>query len=157
MQTITVKRSETELGTETEAAIWQLYQQPVPRVNGRQVEASDYPVTPRRAPEDEKHANRDVEYDEDHRHWSPHSQSYAPADILFQHLRDGWLLGDKVLVQVIQCFSRRCIEVYYFRLTSGSEPLWMPIIANPVILRLVKERGLAAIRVYPDCEISGLL
>ena len=157
MQSITVTRSETELGTEEQAARWQLHQQPVSRVNSQRLEASDYPVTSRCAPEDAKHANRDVEYDDDHRHWSPTSQPYAPADILFQYLRDGWLLGDKVLVQVVQCFSQRCVEVYYFRLTHDGEPVLMPIIANPVILRLVVERGLAAIRVHPDGEIADLL
>lgn len=157
MQSITVKRSDTELLTEAQAARWQLYPQPVSRVNSQRIETSDDPLTSRCAPEDAKHANRDVEYDDDHRHWSPNSQPYAPADILFQYLRDGWLLGDRIIIQVAQCFSRRCVEVYYFRLTSGSERILMPIIANPVILRLVMERGLAAIRVYPNCEISDLL
>lgn len=157
MQSITVKRSETELGTEAQAAIWQLYPQPMSRVNSQRIETSDYPVTSRCAQEDEKHANRDVEYDDDHRHWSPNSQPYAPADILFQYLRDGWLLEDKVLVQVIQCFSRRCVEVYYFRLAHDGEPVWMPIIANPVVLRLVMERGLVMIRLNTDCEISDRL
>lgn len=156
MQSITVKRSETELLTEAQAARWQLYPRSVSRVNGKRIETSDYPLTSRCAPEDEKHANRDVEYDDDHRHWSPTSQSYAPADILFQYLRDGWLLEDKVLVQVIQCFSRRCVEVYYFRLTHDGEPVLMPIIANPVILRFIMERGLVTIRVSTDHEISDL-
>ena len=157
MQSIMVKRSETELRTEAQVARWHLYQQPVSRVNGRRVEASDYSVTSRSAPEDEKQPKSEVEHDEDHRHWSPNSQSYAPADILFQYLRDGWLLGDKVLVQVFQCFSWRCVEVYYFRLTHDSAPVLMPIIANPVILRFVMERGLTVVRVIPDCEISDLL
>ena len=112
MQSITVKRSETELGTEAQAAGRAAIWQPVSRVNSQRIETSDDRVTPRCAPEDAKHANRDVEVDDDHRHWSPNSQPYAPADILFQYLRDGWLLGDKVMVQVVQCFSRRCVEVY---------------------------------------------
>jgi len=157
MQSTIVKRAETELRTAVQATGWQLFQQPVSRVNSQRIETSDYPATSRCAPEDEKHVNRDVECDDDHRHWSPTSQSYAPADILFQHLRAGWLLGDKALVQVGQCFSRRCVEVYYFRLTSGSERIVMPIIANPVILRLTLERELAVIRVYPDYEFSDLL
>jgi hypothetical protein len=34
--------------------------------------------------------------------------------------------------------------VYYFKLTLDGEPVWMPILANPVVLRFVIERGLAA-------------
>lgn len=157
MQSIMGKRSQTELRAEAQAARRHLYQQPVSRVDVRRVEVSDYPVTSWSAPEDEKHAKSEVEHDEDHHHWSPNSQSYAPPDLLFQYLRDGWLLGDRVLVQVFQCFSWRCIEVYSFKLTLDGEPVLMPIIANPVILRFVMERGLTVVRVIPDCEISDLL
>lgn len=156
MQNIMVKRSETELGTEAQTARRQLYQQPVSRANGRRVEVSDCPLASWSAPLDKNRAKSEVECDNDHRHWSPNSQSYAPADVLFQYLRDGWLLGDRVLIQVFTCFSRRRVEVYSFKLILDSEPVLMPIIANPVILRFVMERGLTVIRVIPDREISDL-
>jgi hypothetical protein len=154
MQSITVKGPETQLLTQAQAARSQFYQPSVPRASSQRIEASDYPAMSQCAPEAEKHANREVELDNDHRHWSSTSQPYAPADILLQYLRDGWLLGDKVLVQVVQCFSWRCVEVYHFRLMSGREHILMPIIANPVILRFVMERGLAAIRIYTDYEVA---
>ncbi len=151
MQSLTVTRSETELATEAQAARRQLHEQSVARVNGRQVEVDDS-LVPSLPLTDAKRTQIDVEYDDDNRHWSATSQAYAPADVLFQYLRDGWLLGDQVMVQVVRCFSRRCVEVYYFRLTSSRERVLMPVIANPVTSRLIMERGLRAIRVFTDCE-----
>ena len=158
MQSITLKRSETELETEIQAVRRRRYRQLVSRSNGRRVEARDeVTLTSRHNAQDEKHAKRDVEYDDDHRHWSASSQPYAPADILFRYLRDGWFLGDKAIVQAVRCFSHRCVEVYYFRLTFGREYVMMPVIANPAVLRLVRERELVTIRLYADREISDLL
>ncbi len=156
MQSITVKRSEIELRTAELTSRWQRYRQPVSRDNSLQIEDGDDPVPSWCAPQDEKQANRGVEYEDDHRHWSPHSQPYASADMVIQYLRDGWLLGDKVMVQAVRCFSRRSVELYYFRLTSGREQILMPVIANPVVLRLIMERKLVTIRLYTDCETSDL-
>jgi hypothetical protein len=83
MQSITVTKSEAELGIEAQAARWQLYQQPGSHVNSQRIETSDDRVTPRCAPEDEKRADSDAEYDDDLRHWSPTSQPYAPATCYF--------------------------------------------------------------------------
>lgn len=147
--------SKAELTTEAQTARWRSHQQSVARVNSRPVEVGDY-LVPSLPPADARRTQIDVEYDEDNRHWSAGSQAYAPADVLFQYLRDGWLLGDKVMVQVVRCFSRRCVEVYYFRLRSGHERVLMPVLANPVVLRLVMERKLVTIRLYTDREISDL-
>lgn len=153
MQSLMVTRSETELATDAQAARWQLHQQSVARVNGRRTEVGNY-LVPSVPPTNAKRTQIDVEYDDDNRHWSATSEPYAPADVLLQYLRDGWLLGDKVMVRVVRCFSLRCVEVYYFRLTSDNEYVLMPVIANPVISRLVIERGLRAIRIDTDHEIE---
>ena len=91
-------------------------------------------------------ASGEVDADEDDRHWAPASETYAPAHILFQYIRNGWVLEYYVHVQVSRCFSSRCVEVYSFRLTQGRESVLMPIIANPAILRLVIERELTVVR-----------
>ena len=41
------------------------------------------------------------EYDDDYRHWSPTSQPFTSAEVLFQHLRDGWQLQDRVIVRAL--------------------------------------------------------
>lgn len=144
MQNITVKGPETQLATQAQAAEWQINKQPLPRVQDRH---GKHLILSQRVLEHEIYASNEVEYDDDNRHWSPSSQPYAPADILFQYLREGWLLGDTVVIQVIQCFSGRCVEIYHFQLSSSSGHVSMPIIANPVILRLIVERGLTTLGV----------
>lgn len=90
----------------------------------------------------------DPDHDEDYRHWSPLSQPYAPADVLLQYLRGGWQIQGRVLVEVSRCTSRRCTELYYFILTRDDERLTMPVLANPVVLRLAQELGLILVRVH---------
>lgn len=51
------------------------------------------------------------------------------------------------------CSLRRCMV----KLTLDGEPVLMSIIANPVVLRFVMERGLTVVRVIPESEISDLL
>lgn len=76
------------------------------------------------------------------RHWSSGSQRYAPADILLQYLRGGWMVDDAVPVETFYCGGARYVKVYYFRLVYEDEDLWMPVIENPVVLRLIRERNL---------------
>ncbi len=76
------------------------------------------------------------------RYWSAGSQRYAPADILLQYLRGGWMVDDAVPVETFYCGGARCVKVYYFRLFYEEEDLWMPVIENPVVLRLIGERNL---------------
>lgn len=84
---------------------------------------------------------------EDYRHWSPRSQLYASTDALLQYLRNGWELKDRVLVEMCRCESWRYVELYYFVLSLNDERITMPVIANPVVVRLVQERGLAVVHV----------
>ena len=94
----------------------------------------------------EPNASREVDADYDDRHWALTSETYAPAHILLQYIRDGWVLQDNVYVQLSHCFSGRCVEIFSFRLDHGCESILMPIIANPAVLRTIIERGLIVVR-----------
>ncbi len=88
------------------------------------------------------------ERDEDYHHWSPISQPYAPAHVLLQYLREGWQIHERVLVEVSPCISQQCTEMYCFILIRDGVRITMPVLANPVVLRLAKERGLILIWVH---------
>jgi len=100
--------------------------------------------------DDEEPVNNQIETDDNYRHWSPQSQRFAPADILLQYLQDGWNINNRIVAEVFHCPSRQCAELYYFMLLHNSEYITIPVIANPLVLRLVREFGLTVIRVYED-------
>jgi hypothetical protein len=101
---------------------------------------------------DEGPAAPGFERGEDYRHWSPLSQPYAPADVLLQYLRERWQIQESVLVEVSRCISYQCTEMYNFILIRGGERITMPVLANPVVLRLTRELGLILIRVHTASE-----
>ncbi len=82
-----------------------------------------------------------------HRHWSPTSQTYAPADVLMSHLQTGWRLDGLAGVESFWHAGVRRVDVYYFTLVRGDERLEMPVLANPTVFRLIEENQLNVIRV----------
>jgi hypothetical protein len=84
---------------------------------------------------------------ERHLHWSQQSQVYASAEVLTQRMRDGWRLGDVAAVETFYYGGYRWVEVYYFTLLRGESRMELPVLANPVVLRLIHERGLSVVRV----------
>lgn len=80
--------------------------------------------------------------DDDYRHWSPPSQPYTTADVLLQYLRCEWECANEITVKTSHCVSSRRVEIYIFTISKGHEHLCVPVVSNPVILRLVRERGL---------------
>ncbi len=91
--------------------------------------------------------DKSIESDDDYRHWSAKSQPFAPADVLLQYLQDGWKINNRVVVEVFPCLSRQCVELYCFMLLRDKEYVTIPVVANPVILRLTREFSLTLIRV----------
>ena len=96
------------------------------------------------------------EYDEDYRHWSPTSQPFTSAEVLLQHLRDGWQLQDRVIVRTFHCFSRRCVRLYYFSVLLDSRHFAIPVLENPVVLGLVYQYGLKLVNFTVDCDTNIL-
>lgn len=91
---------------------------------------------------------RELEIDEDYRHWSPESQSYTTAEVLLQYLSWGWECMNHVTVKTSRCGHRRFIELYSFEIAKGHERLCVPVVSNPVILRLIHERKLNVIQSF---------
>ena len=141
----TVRTARTEL-LEAPCARRQPYTHFVLKDTRQAVQTSDSAPDRRCFSPEGPNASCEVDADDDDRHWAPTSETYAPAHILFQYIRDGWVLQDNVYVQMSRCFSGRCVEIYSFRLTHGHKSVLMPIIANPAIRRLVIERELTVVR-----------
>jgi hypothetical protein len=89
-----------------------------------------------------------------YRHWSPESETYAPGEVLLRYLRDSWTPDNIVNVETFPCSGCRQVEVYFFLLVRGDKRISMPLIANPVVLRLIHEYELTVQR---DGEESNIL
>ncbi len=94
----------------------------------------------------------ELDADDGYRHWAPESQPIAPADIVLQFLSQGWRLHDQVFVEVYTRRNGRCIELFYFTLLLDHEQRSVPVVANPVVHRLIQEHGL---RLFPLSGVEG--
>ncbi len=86
-------------------------------------------------------------YGDTYRHWSPESEPYASADVLIQYLRMGWVLDKLVAVETIYHTAHRRSNVYYFTLHRDEQTVEMPVLANPVVLDLLKRNRLTTLRI----------
>ena len=80
------------------------------------------------------------------RHWSSSSQTYAPADVLLEYLADGWDISSVVGHEEYWYGGGRHVAVYYFELTKDNQALVLPILGNPIVRRLVRQRQLRIVR-----------
>jgi hypothetical protein len=94
----------------------------------------------------------DVRDDEISRHWSPDSETYAPADILLQYLKNGWLLEKLVAVETIYYAGYRRSEIFYFTLERDGRSVEMPILSNPAVFKVIEENELTTLRINVDRE-----
>jgi hypothetical protein len=85
-------------------------------------------------------------------YWSPKSQSYAPADILLRYLDYGWELDHLAAVESYWHHGVRRTDIYYFTLNFGDSRIEMPVLANPTVLKLIRDRHLTVIRVNGGLE-----
>ncbi len=90
--------------------------------------------------------------DEFHRHWSPESEIYAPADVLLQYLTRGWRLDKPIAVETVYYAGYRRSDVYYFTLERDGVSLEMPVLATPVVFKLIEDRQLTTLRINVDRE-----
>ncbi len=82
------------------------------------------------------------------RHWSPDSELYAPADVLFQYLWLGWSLKNSVAVEVVHYGGYRRSVIYFFTLENEDKVVEIPVVATPPVLRLVEEEHLETLYVW---------
>jgi hypothetical protein len=76
------------------------------------------------------------------RHWSPSSQTYAPADVLLEYLANGWSISPAVGLEEHWYGGGRHIDVYHFELTQRELAVIMLVHGNPVVRRLMHQRQL---------------
>lgn len=79
------------------------------------------------------------------RHWSPTSQEYAPADVLLRFLTNGWKISPVVGLEEHRHAGVRKVDVYHFELTKDDKQQILPVQSNPVVRRLLHERGLRVV------------
>jgi hypothetical protein len=87
---------------------------------------------------------------ETHRHWSPQSQNYASADILLQYIASGWEPENTALVETYYSAGVRRSEIFYFSLVRDGERVEMPVLANPMVSRLIEKYHLNVLRVNDE-------
>ena len=85
-----------------------------------------------------------------YRHWDPESETYAPAVVLLQYLRLGWQLDRLVGVETYYCSGYLRSDVYYFTLRSDAGSIEIPVLANPVVFKVVDSYDLNIVRINVD-------
>ncbi len=93
--------------------------------------------------------------DDMHRHWSPDSETYAPADVLLQYLKSGWQLEKLVAVETVYYAGFRRSDIYYFTLERDGSTVEMPILANPAVFKVIEQNQLTTLRINVDREGHG--
>ncbi|PJF44039.1 MAG: hypothetical protein CUN55_06035 [Phototrophicales bacterium] len=79
------------------------------------------------------------------RHWSRQSQPIAPAEILVNRLQNGWQLSPVATCQQHHYGPGRTIDIYTFTLTQNGDVLQLPVRANPVVHRIIREHNLEVV------------
>lgn len=85
--------------------------------------------------------------DDEYKHWCPASETYATADVLLQYLRAGWELDNLVAVETFYHAGYRCSDIYCFTLMRNGESREIPILANPVVFRVIDDHQLTILRI----------
>lgn len=90
-----------------------------------------------------------------YRHWHSDSEEFAGGDSLATALMIGWEIAGMVAMDIFWCSGSRQVPVYYFRLNRDGDTRLMPVLGNPFVDRLLKERKLVV--VTPEQPRSFLL
>lgn len=93
-------------------------------------------------------SQRQIELDDDgHRHWSPNSESFTPADALLGAFEQGWAVHGHVFQQEHWHTAGRRVLVYHFKLERNDEIMPMVVIENPFIVRLLATLKVRVVRI----------
>jgi hypothetical protein len=71
------------------------------------------------------------------RHWSAESQEYAPSDALLSYITEGWILDKLIAVETFYYSGYRRVDVVHFTLHREGLTFEMPVLANPMVNRLI--------------------
>ncbi len=70
-------------------------------------------------------------------HWSCESETYAPASVLIGYLGADWIPDNPVTAESFYYGSCRHSEVYHFVLRRRNQSIELPVVANPIVFRVV--------------------
>jgi len=88
--------------------------------------------------------------DEHLRHWSATSEPYTSADILQQYLSTGWEIKNPVIIETVYHANNRHSRLYRFTLRQNGTTVEMPVLATPVVFRVVEENDLETVETSRD-------
>jgi hypothetical protein len=71
------------------------------------------------------------------RHWSAESQEFAPSDALLSYITEGWVLDKLITIETFYYSGYRRVDVVHFTLRRDEETFDMPVLANPMVNRLI--------------------
>ncbi len=87
-----------------------------------------------------------LDYLQEHRrHWSSESEQYTSADILQQYLWMGWNIAEPVIIETIYHTNNRFSKLYHFTLLLDGKTVRMPVLATPVVFRVIEEFNLGTV------------
>lgn len=89
---------------------------------------------------------------EDYRHFCPSSQAYTTADVLRQYLENGWAPQNRVTVEVHILGAGRTVNVYRFWLRKDGADTILPIVASPIVWRVIAEYKLSLTLSAPQAD-----
>ena len=81
------------------------------------------------------------------RHWCPQSETYTGADSLLTALAEGWQMGPRVMRHDVRIGSSqvRFTSVSYFELRRDGRTVTMPVLATPMITRIIVKLDLSVL------------
>ena len=85
-----------------------------------------------------------------YRYWSPASQSHAAGDQLLRYLKAGWTPDSTVRIETRWFGEARHTLIYHLILRRGGQQLEMPVLASPLIRRMMRDRRLGLIPVETE-------
>ncbi|NDJ62978.1 MAG: hypothetical protein GYB67_17795 [Chloroflexi bacterium] len=86
--------------------------------------------------------NFHTDYPDLTRYWRPASKQYAGGDALLTAIQKNWALHETCWIEEYWHAGSRPVKVYYFDLERDGEKMFMPVINNPYVSRLIARFGL---------------
>ncbi len=80
------------------------------------------------------------------KHWSLEAERFASAEVLLRYLDDGWEADPTVVVDWFAQKAGHYRKVYFFLLRRDGKVAQMPVLASPILPRLMADFHLTEIQ-----------
>lgn len=84
-------------------------------------------------------SNFHVEYLDVIQHWSPESEHFAGGDALVTAVTSGWKISPTIYLAYKVFGGNRRVRVYHCHLTRGDDSMYMPVLHNPYVNRILRQ------------------